>query len=169
VPTRCGYACAVYWILAAIFILIALSQPRLRPFGVVGCVVLGAMLAWGIGKLLRSEDPSQAPIGQQRGKSASPAAELQAVPLKMVAAENLHLSGGGAPFELGAHMAKNSSDTPLPALTIRLTRRDCYEGAVDPSGCVTLWQDDHWIAVSGPAGQVPRTVAARPRRSETSA
>ena len=160
VPTRCGYACAVYWILAAVFILIALSQPRLRPFGVVGCVVLGAMLAWGIVQRLRSEDPSQAPIGQQRGKSASPAAELQSVPLKMVAAENLHLSGGGAPFELRGRIANNSSDTTLRSVTIRLTRRDCYEGAVDPSGCVTLWQDDHWIAVSVPAGQARDFVEA---------
>ena len=25
----------------------------------------------------------------------------------------------------------------LRSVTIRVTRRDCYEGAVDPSGCVT--------------------------------
>jgi hypothetical protein len=42
------YAVTVYWILATIFIVIALVVPRLRPIGVVGCVILGAMLSWGV-------------------------------------------------------------------------------------------------------------------------
>jgi hypothetical protein len=150
----------VYWILAAVFIVIALSQPRLRPLGVVGCVVLGTMLAWGIVQRLRSEDPSRAPAAQQRGKPASPAVELRSVPLTLVAAENLHLTGGGAPFELRGRITNNTSDLTLRSVTIRLTRRDCYEGAVDPSGCVQLWQDDHWIAVEVPAGQARDFVEA---------
>jgi hypothetical protein len=143
----------MYWILATIFIVIALSQPRLRPLGVVGCVVLGTMLAWGVVQRLRSEDPDQAPAAQQRGKPASPAAELRSVPLTMVLAENLHLSGSGAPFELRGRIANNTDDITLRSVTIRLIRRDCYEGAVDPSGCARLWQDDHWIALAVPAGQ----------------
>jgi hypothetical protein len=71
----------------------------------------------------------------------------------MVAAENLHLSGGGAPFELRGRIANHTSDVTLRSVTIRLTRRDCYADAVDPSGCVKLWQDDHWIAVTVPAGE----------------
>ena len=143
----------MYWILATVFIVIALSQPRLRPLGVVGCVVLGTMLAWGVVQRLRSEDPSQAPAAQQRGKPVSPAAELRSVPLTMVSAESLRMSGGGAPFELRGRIANNTSDITLRSVTIRLIRRDCYEGAVDPSGCVKLWQDDHWIAIAVPAGQ----------------
>ena len=151
---------AVYWILATIFIVILLSQPRLRPLGVVGCVVLGTMLAWGIVQRLRSEDPSQAPASQQRGKPASPAAALRSVPLALVAAQDLRLSGGGAPFELRGRIANNSRDVTLRSVTIRLTRRDCYQGAVDPSGCMQLWQDDHWIAVAVPAGQARDFVEA---------
>lgn len=142
----------VYWILATIFIVILLSQPRLRPLGVVGCVVLGTMLAWGIVQRLR-EDPSQAPASQPRGKPASPAAALRSVPLTMVAAQGLRMSGSGAPFELRGRIANNTSDVTLRSVTIRLTRRDCYADAVDPSGCVKLWQDEHWIAVAVPAGQ----------------
>lgn len=144
---------AVYWILATVFIVIALSQPRLRPLGIVGCVVLAAMLAWGVVQRLRSDDPSQAPAAQQRGKPASPAAEPRSIPLSMVATENLRMSGGGAPFELRGRITNNTSDITLRSVTIRLTRLDCYEGAVDPSGCAKLWQDDHWIAVTVPAGQ----------------
>jgi len=71
----------------------------------------------------------------------------------MVLAENLHLSGSGAPFELRGRIANNTGDITLRSVTIRLIRRDCYEGAVDPSGCAKLWQDDHWIALAVPAGQ----------------
>jgi len=71
----------------------------------------------------------------------------------MVLAENLHLSGSGAPFELRGRIANNTGDITLRSVTIRLIRRDCYEGAVDPSGCARLWQDDHWIALAVPAGQ----------------
>jgi hypothetical protein len=151
---------AMYWILATVFIVILLSQPRLRPLGVVGCVVLGTMLAWGIVQRLRSEDPSQAPASQQRGKPASPAAELRSIAPTMVAAQDLRLSGSGAPFELRGRIANNTSDVTLRSVTIRLTRRDCYAGAVDPSGCVQLWQDDHWIAVTVPAGQARDFVEA---------
>jgi hypothetical protein len=150
----------VYWILATVFIVIALSQPRLRPLGVVGCVVLGTMLAWGIVQRLRNEDASQAAAAQQRGKPASPAAELRSVPVTMVAADNLRMSGGGAPFELRGRIANNTSDVTLRSVTIRLVRRDCYQDAVDPSGCVKLWQDDHWIAVTVPAGQARDFVEA---------
>ena len=143
----------VYWILATIFIVIALSQPRLRPLGIVGCVVLGAMLSWGVVQRLRSDDPSAAPAAQQRGKPASPATSLRSVPLTMVAMENLRMTGGGAPFELRGRIDNNTSDTMLRSVTIRVTRRDCYEGALDPSGCVRLWQDEHWIAIAVPAGQ----------------
>jgi hypothetical protein len=155
-----GMLTGVYWILATIFIVILLSQPRLRPLGVVGCVVLGTMLAWGIVQRLRNEDASQAAAAQQRGKPASPAAELRSVPLTSVVAENLHMSGGGAPFELRGRIANNTSDVTLRSVTIRLTRRDCYQDAVDPSGCVKLWQDEHWIAIAVPAGQARDFVEA---------
>jgi hypothetical protein len=143
----------VYWILAAVFIAIALTRPRLRPLGVVGCIILGAMLAWGMVQRLRSEDPSRGPATQQRGKPASPAAALRSVPLTMVAAQDLRLSGSGAPFELRGRIVNSATDVMLRSVTIRVTRRDCYEGAVDPSGCARLWQDEHWIAVGVPPGQ----------------
>lgn len=153
VPQRCGYACAVYWILATVFIVVALTNPRLRPLGVVGCVVLGVMLGWGMVQRLRGEDASQKTAIQERGKPASPATAPRSIPLTSVAADDLRLSGGGAPFELRGRIVNDTSDTTLKSVTIRVTRSDCYEGAVDPSGCVKLWQDDHWIAIAVPAGQ----------------
>jgi hypothetical protein len=143
----------VYWILAAVFILVALTNPRLRPLGIVGCVVLGAMLAWGMVQRLRGEDGTPTAAVQERGRPASPAAATRSIPLTLVAAEDVRLSGGGAPFELRGRIVNSASDMTLKSVTIRVTRRDCFEGAVDPSGCVKLWQDDHWIAIAVPARQ----------------
>jgi hypothetical protein len=143
----------VYWILATVFILVALLNPRLRPLGIVGCVVLGGMLGWGMLQRLRGEDPAQTPAVQERGRPSSPAAAPRSIPLTMVAVDDLRLSGSGAPFELRGRIVNNTSDTTLKSVTIRVTRRDCYEGAVDPSGCVKLWQADRWIAIAVPAGQ----------------
>jgi hypothetical protein len=143
----------VYWFLAAIFILVALTNPRLRPLGVVGCIVLLAMLGWGVVQRLRGEDATATTAVQQRGRPASPATAPSSIPLSMVAAEDLRLVGSGAPFELRGRIVNSASDTALKSVTIRVTRRDCYQGALDPSGCVKLWQDDHWITLAVPARQ----------------
>lgn len=143
----------MYWFLAAICILVALTNPRLRPLGVVGGVVLCAMLGWAMVQRLRGEDAAQTQAAQERGKPSSPATTQRSIPLTMIKAEDLRLSGGGAPFELRGRVVNSTSDTTLKTVTIRVTRRDCYEGAVDPSGCVKLWQDDHWIAIEVPARQ----------------
>lgn len=144
---------AVYWILATIFLVIALAVPRWRAFGVVGCVVLGVMLAWGMVQRLLGNDPEQTQSTPQRGRPTSPAAALQSVPLDLVVADGLQLSGGGAPFELKGRIENRSRDVLLKSVTIRMTRRDCYEGALDPSGCALLWQDQHWTTVAIPPGQ----------------
>jgi hypothetical protein len=141
----------MYWILAAAFLLIALLVPRLRVLGIVGCIIMGVMLGWGMVQRLRGTDPAQVETsGQQRGRPGSPAAELRAVPITLIDAEGLQLTGSGAPFELRGRIVNRSPDLSLKSVTIRLERRDCYEGALDPSGCVTLWADEHWIAVSVP-------------------
>lgn len=78
----------------------------------------------------------------------------------MVAAEELRLSGGGAPYELRGRIVNKSKDSALRSVTIRLTRRDCYLGALDPTGCARLWQDDHWIAITVPANESREFVEA---------
>ena len=47
----------------------------------------------------------------------------------------------------------NAKDIALRSVTIRLTRRDCYEGALDPSGCAKVWQDERWISITVPPAQ----------------
>lgn len=142
----------MYWILATIFIVIALAVPRYRPVGIIGCVLLGAMLTWGVVQRLRAPPDDDQPQVQQRGRPTSPAAEPQVIAPEQVLMENMKLSGGGAPFELRGHI-QNRSDALLKSITLLVTRRDCFEGALDPTGCTVLWQDRHWISIAIPPGE----------------
>jgi hypothetical protein len=141
----------VYWILATIFILIALVVPRMRPLGVIGCVMLAGMLLWGVIGRLRGDNDGGAVV-QQRGRPSSPATALQTISPEQIVADSLSLSGGGAPFEFSGRI-KNNSEALLRSVTVLVTRRDCFEGALDPSGCVVLWQDRHWVPLSVPPKQ----------------
>ena len=89
---------------------------------------------------------------QQRGRPSSPAAILQGIAPDQVLVENLQMTGGGAPFELRGRI-ENKSDVLLKSITLLVTRRDCYEGALDPTGCAVLWQDRHWISIAIPPGE----------------
>lgn len=141
----------MYWILATIFIVVALAVPRLRPVGVIGCVLLGAMLTWAVVQRLRGPSDDAKPM-QQRGRPSSPGVIQQVIALDQVLVDNLQLTGGGAPFELRGRI-ENKSDVLLKSITLQVTRRDCYQGALDPTGCAVLWQDRHWISVAIPPGQ----------------
>ncbi|MFC4312186.1 hypothetical protein ACFPN2_24100 [Steroidobacter flavus] len=141
----------MYWILATIFIVIALAVPRYRPIGIVGCVLLGAMLTWGVIQRLRAPPDDDRPQVQQRGRPTSPAAALQIIAPNQVQVDGVKMTGGGAPFELRGRI-QNKSDALLKSVTLLVTRRDCFEGALDPTGCIVLWQDKHWISIAIPPG-----------------
>jgi hypothetical protein len=130
----------VYWVLAAVFLLIALTVPRLRSVGIAGCVVLGLMLSWGVVQRLLVQGPQE-----ERGKPTAPTSAVSVFPLEALKFEQLRLAGNGAPFELRGRMTNSSTDMRLRSFTAEITRRDCYEGALDPSGCVTLWQSRQWV------------------------
>jgi hypothetical protein len=125
---------------------IALVVPRLRPIGIVGCIILGAMLAWAVVQRLRSTEPEQAQV-QQRGRPTSPAATLRTIDPGQIVVDDLQLIGSGAPFELRGRI-ENKSEALLKSVTILITRRDCPEGALDPTGCTVLWQEQHWVSIA---------------------
>ena len=85
----------VYWVLAAIFLIIALAIPRLRPIGIVGCVVLGLMLGWGMLQRLRGAGPEE-----ERGRPSAPTSAVATFPIAALQTQELRLAGNGAPFEL---------------------------------------------------------------------
>lgn len=142
-----GYPSRMYCILVAILLIVFLAVPRLRPVALGGLVILGAMLAWGVLQRLRTEAPAQQ---VERGRPTTPATQLQAIPLEHIELHNLELSGGGAPFRLTGSVSNKSETLLLKSLMLDITRRDCFEGALDPSGCNVLWEVRHWIELSVP-------------------
>lgn len=142
----------VYWILAALLLLLTLAVPRLRPAGIVGCVILAGLLIWGMVQRWSAAPPDEVPA-QERGAPASPATARLPIAPTLVELGDLKLSGGGAPFDLRGEITNMSRDAQLRAFTIQIVRKDCYDGALDPSGCATLWQTRQWINMTVPPQQ----------------
>lgn len=132
----------VYWVLAAVFIVVALAVPRLRVVGIAGGIALGLMLGWGMLQRWVGQDPPDLPA---RGQPSTPTTAVTAIEPGQIVATELRLSGNGAPFELRGRVRNTSSDMRLKSFTLAVVRRDCYEGALDPSGCVILWQGRQWV------------------------
>jgi hypothetical protein len=140
----------MYWILAAIFLLLMFAVPKLRPVAVVGCVILGGLLLWGVIERLRGTDPASLP---ERGRPTTPAAVTRTFPLEDLQLSDLKLEGGGAPFKFTGRVMNQSAEMRLKSMMLDITRRDCYEGALDPSGCVVIWRGRHWIELAVPPQQ----------------
>jgi len=132
----------VYWVLAAVFIVIALAVPRLRVVGIAGGVVLSLMLGWG---MTQRWFVQEAPDQSVRGQPSTPTLAVAAIEPERIVATELRLSGSGAPFELHGRVRNTASDMRLKSFTLAVVRRDCYAGALDPSGCVVLWQGRQWV------------------------
>ena len=143
----------VYWILAAICLLIAFTVPRLRVPGIIGCVVLGLMLGWGVVQRLRGPGPASSATAPVRGKPVSPGVVFGAFPLDSIKVMDLQLTGGGAPYQLRGRIFNESRDRTLKSITFQITRRDCFPGALDPSGCEMLWQNQQWVSLAIPPQQ----------------
>ncbi|MFO7305271.1 MAG: hypothetical protein C0P74_007110 [Gammaproteobacteria bacterium] len=137
----------MYWILAALLLIVMLAVPRLRPLAAGGIVVLGAMLAWGMFGRVREADPAQ-PL--ERGRPTTPAPLLESIPVEQIEVEGLELIGGGAPFRLRGRVHNRSASLLLKSFMLDITRRDCHAEALDPSGCAMLWQGRHWIELTVP-------------------
>lgn len=139
----------MYWIIAAILVLVLFAVPRLRPAAIAGCIVLGALLTWGVVERLRGSDPAEPP---QRGRPTTPAVKLQALPIDQLRLSEVRLTGGGAPFRLTGRVA-NESSLLLKSFMLDIKRHDCHAGALDPSGCTVLWSVRQWIDLSVPPGE----------------
>jgi hypothetical protein len=142
----------VFWIVAALVLLgiLSVTITHRGPVRIVGAILLVLALGWAFYQRLTlpREDDTLAP----RGKSSPPASFSQPVPIADIELSDLTLTGGGAPFEIRGKVTNRNTTLQVSAMTLRTTRRDCYAGAVDPSGCVVIWQDQHWIRWQVPAG-----------------
>lgn len=145
-----GYPSRMYWILAALFLLLMLFVPRLRPIAAVGVAILVGLLVWGVIQRVDETDTQPAP---QRGRPTTPAAIVHAVPIDQIELKDMRLTGGGAPFRLSGRVANKSSDMQIKSVMLDISRSDCHAEVLDPSGCDVLWRGRHWVAVTVPPQQ----------------
>lgn len=146
----CGYAWRMYWILAAICLLLLLLVPRLRPAAIAGLVILSALLLWGVIERVRGTDSADT---IERGRPSTPAAITQSFPIEDIELSGVLLTGAGAPFKLAGRVSNASAQMRLKSFMVDITRHDCYEGALDPSGCVVRWHSRQWVEVGVPPQQ----------------
>lgn len=123
--------------------LLAITLTNRGIVRVIGGVMLAGLIVLGL--VLRLANQAGPASGPARGKPMSPAAAVAAIPLDAIKVEGLKLTGGGAPFEVRGSIHNLSEDTRVRSIALRLTRRDCFDDALDPSGCVVIWQDQHWV------------------------
>jgi hypothetical protein len=140
----------VFWaFIAAIAVtLLAITLTNHGVVRVIGGVLLAGLLVFGL--VLRLGNVTGPDPDNQRGRPTSPAAAVTAIPLDSIKVNDLKLTGGGAPFELRGSVQNMSADTHVRSITLRIVRRDCFEGALDPTGCAVIWQDQHWIPLNVP-------------------
>jgi hypothetical protein len=141
----------VFWAFAAVVVitLLTITLSNRGPVRVMGGVVLAGLLVFGlVYRLGRDATPDVEGI---RGRPSAPAAAIAAIPLDAIELEDLRLTGSGGPFELRGVVKNAAASHRVRSVTLRIVRRDCFEGALDPSGCAVIWQDRHWLAVNVPA------------------
>jgi hypothetical protein len=146
---RSERAHSVFWIFIAVIAatLLAITLKNRGVVRVIGAVLLAGLLLFGVVLRLTTDDTQ---VQAERGRPTSPATAVTAIPVDQIEIDGLQLTGGGAPFELRGKVRNTSADTRVRSITLRIVRRDCYEEAIDPSGCAAIWQDQHWIAVNVP-------------------
>lgn len=137
----------MYWILAAICLLLLLLVPRLRPAAIAGLVILSALLLWGVIERVRGTDSANV---AERGRPSTPAAITQSFPVDDIELTQVELTGAGAPFQLTGRATNRSAQMRLKSFMVDITRHDCFEGALDPSGCIVRWHSRQWVEVGVP-------------------
>lgn len=83
----------------------------------------------------------------------TPAAAIESLPADQAQADDLSISGSTAPWAFRGTIINHNKEHTLLSATIRITRRDCFEGALDASGCVVLWEGSKRVNLEIPPGQ----------------
>jgi len=152
-------ALAEVWLLALVLVIVAISIVGIRRVGLAVALALGALLILAIVRRLTTEPMPDADLARQQLPS-TPGVPVVSVPLDAVQALGLELSGSGAPFDFSGRIVNSSTELTLASITFNLERLDCYEQALDPSGCEVLWRGEKTVYLTVPPGEERRFAIA---------
>jgi hypothetical protein len=142
----------MYWVIAALALVLAFAVPKFRRAGVIVGVVLLALLGWAIERS-NPWAPSPEATQEREASRSLPGPRTDSPPLNAVSAQQLQLNGSGAPWTLTGRLTNTSQRYRISAVTLKIERRDCYPAAPDPTGCVVQWQGADTVFVSLPPGE----------------
>jgi hypothetical protein len=91
-------------------------------------------------------------------KTFTPARTIESLPPDQAEAADLVIRGSTAPWEFSGTITNRDKEHTLLSATIRITRRDCHEGALDPSGCAVLWEGSKRVSLNLPPGEQQKFV-----------
>lgn len=152
-------ALAEVWLLALVLLIVAISIVGIRRVGLAVALALAALLVLAVIRRLTTEPMPDADLARQQLPS-TPGVPVVSVPIDAVQALALDLSGSGAPFDFSGRIVNNSTDLTLVSITFDLERLDCYEQALDPSGCEVLWRGEKTVYLTVPPGEERRFAIA---------
>ena len=131
--------------LLIITMLLALTR-RYRRVGVSLGVVLVALIFWQT----LSSVSGPAPAVTDAPKNSSGLSAV-VIPLDSLSLSHMELKGTGAPWHLSGEVT-NSGSVAVNAVKLLLIRRSCSSATTDSGECKILWQGEHTLRVSLPAG-----------------
>jgi hypothetical protein len=133
------------WFLLVLVLIVALLTQRSTQVRAAIIVVLLCVLGTGI--YFRLQTPPTVAVQNDRN---APGGDVQTIPLDAIQVSRLEMTGTGAPWKVTGTVT-NQSSRELLSFTLAVTRLDCYAGALDASGCVTLWQGEQLVSLGVPA------------------
>ena len=142
----------MYWILAALALVLTLTVPNFRRAGVIIVLVLLILLGWA---MQRSSPwaPTPEATRQREASRSLPGPQTDSPSVSSVQAERRQLTGSGAPWTLTGRLTNTSQLYRITSVTLNIERRDCYASAPDPSGCVLQWQGGETVFIDVPPGE----------------
>ncbi|HSN70493.1 MAG TPA: hypothetical protein VLT59_03250 [Steroidobacteraceae bacterium] len=146
---------AEVWLVAFALLIVLVAVFGLRRYRLVLGIVAAVLFGLAVYKRLMTPPMPDLEATRQE-RVTPPRSAVESLPLDLVAAEQLSIRGGGAPFTLSGTVANRSDAYEITSITLRATRLDCHPDALDPSGCDPLWQRDKWIDLTLAPGEERR-------------
>jgi hypothetical protein len=141
-------AVAEVWLVALAILVVVVALVGLRRFGLAAGLFAAALFALAVYKRLATPPMPDVEV-MRRNPPATPGSILNRVPVELVDGD-IAITGGGAPFTFAGTVTNRSNEYIVTSITVQARRLDCYEAAIDPSGCDVLWQREKWIDVRVP-------------------
>lgn len=139
------------WIPAIILLVgLTLILGRKRIWTVLALVAVGLFIVAAVKRITSAPDESisRAPIPR-----TSLATAIDALASNDAELTDLRITGSTAPWRFTGTITNLVKTHTLTSAIVEIRRMDCYEAALDPSGCVVLWKGNKRVDLDVPPSE----------------